>query len=162
MSEFGANTLYKTTLAIHDERLSVQKEQVRYLLSTIHRYQTAVAKEIKDLRDNIEEKDDETYRFISGKFDEFENRLEERLQRVYDVIRDEEKKVQVFFEYENKRSDDRYKTVNDFMIKIGGIPSQIKTLISKVEKLENWKWYIMGLGAATSILGLWNGFFDKH
>ena len=116
---YGANTAgYKTTLAVHDERLNAQKEQAAYLLSTVHRYQTAVAKEIKDLRNKIEEKDDETYRFISDKFDEFEHYIDDKLQRVYEVIRDEEKKNQLYLENEIKRNDDKFKVINDFLMKL--------------------------------------------
>jgi len=149
-SHYGANTIFKTTLAVHDEKLRAQKEQGQQLLASIQRFHSLVIKDLENLRKDINEKDINNFRYINDKIDEAEERMNEKYENISKTIKEFEYRVQGAIENSNKTTDEKFRSYNDFIAKVQTLPSKVNELVKKVESLEHSKWYIMGLGGALS------------
>lgn len=150
-NSFSSNTIIKTTLAVLNEKLSAQREQTQYILSTVTRYHEALIKDLEQIRKDVNDQDNENFRYINDKIGELEIRQIERIESIYQEIKRLEYHIQSVMENSTEKNDIKFKTLNDYMIKYRNLPTNVDKIIKKVESLENWKWYVMGIvGAFTA------------
>lgn len=156
---FGSNTVFKTTLAVHDEKLKQSEKINRSIVDLFEKRRIETEKSIQQIREHVNKIHDDAYMHTNDRIDELEAKFEKRISETLRKIEQYDKEIKLYVDNYYRLHEERIRNVSERTGKVTLIDSSVTELKKKVENLEHWKWYIAGMGVAMSVYAMYQNFF---
>jgi thiamine kinase-like enzyme len=156
---FGSNTVFKTTLAVHGEKLKQSEKTNREVIDLFEKRRIETDKAIQQIREHVERIHDDAFMHTNDRIDELEAKFEKRISETLRKIEQYDKEIKHYVDNYYRLHEERIRTISERAGKMSLIDSTVGELKKKVENLEHWKWYIAGMGVAMSVYAMYQNFF---